>query len=88
MSIFDLSPEEFAALSMLLGFSLLPGLTTDQQNSLGNFLMGVGQVLETAAAQQAVSKDNRSDERMDALEVHLNHLEKRLAALEKTAEQT
>ena len=28
MSLFDLSPEEFTALSVLIGFALLPGLTT------------------------------------------------------------
>ena len=56
MSIFELSPKEFTALSTLIGFALLSGLTPNQQNALGNFLMGIGQVLETASAQQAVQE--------------------------------
>ena len=80
MSLFELSPEEFALLSTVIGFLLLPGLNTNQQNSLGNFLMGVGQVLETAAAQQAVVSPNGQS--TDAL-AQLNRLEQRLAAIEQ-----
>ena len=81
MSLLDLSPEEFSALSVLIGFALLPGLTANQQNSLGNFLMGVGQVLETAAAQQAVTDDKRSNQ-ISELQAQIKRLEARLAALE------
>ena len=81
MSLLDLSPEEFSALSVLIGFALLPGLTANQQNSLGNFLMGVGQVLETAAAQQAVIDDKRSNQ-ISELQAQIKRLEARLAALE------
>jgi len=81
VSLLDLSPEEFSALSVLIGFALLPGLTANQQNSLGNFLMGVGQVLETAAAQQAVIDDKRSNQ-ISELQAQIKRLEARLAALE------
>jgi len=81
VSLLDLSPEEFSALSVLIGFALLPGLTANQQNSLGNFLMGVGQVLETAAAQQAVTDDKRSNQ-ISELQAQIKRLEARLAALE------
>ena len=81
VSLFDLSPEEFTALSVLIGLALLPGLTPDQQNSLGNFLMGVGQVLETAAAQQAVA-DDKCPDRVSELQDQIKLLEARLAALE------
>lgn len=77
MSIFELSPTEFAAFSTLVGFALLPGLNANQQNALGNFLMGVGQVLETAAAQQALSPAPSDDTR------RIRQLEERLAALEE-----
>ena len=83
MSIFELSPKEFTALSTLIGFALLSGLTPNQQNALGNFLMGIGQVLETASAQQAVSTPSSTpnnaseqirllEERLALLEQHLN----------------
>ena len=87
MSLLDLSPEEFSALSVLIGFALLPGLTANQQNSLGNFLMGVGQVLETAAAQQAVTDDKRSNQ-ISELQAQIKRLEARLAALEGQPDDT
>jgi len=87
VSLLDLSPEEFSALSVLIGFALLPGLTANQQNSLGNFLMGVGQVLETAAAQQAVTDDKRSNQ-ISELQAQIKRLEARLAALEGQPDDT
>ena len=85
MSLFDLSPEEFAALSALVGLALLPGLTAGQQNSLGNFLMGIGQMLESAAAQQAVAAAAQPNQ-IDELQSRIMRLEERLAALEKGLE--
>lgn len=87
MSLFDLTPAEFTALSVLLGFALLPGLNANQQNSLGNFLMAIGQVLETAAAQSAVApgpdqSGGTDDTQAAALQNRLAQLEARLAALE------
>lgn len=86
MSLFDLTPAEFTALSVLLGFALLPGLNANQQNSLGNFLMAIGQVLETAAAQSAVApgpdQSGTDDTQAAALQSRLAQLEARLAALE------
>jgi hypothetical protein len=82
VTLFDLSPKEFAALSALLGLSLLPSLTTTQQNSLGNFLMGIGQMLESAAAQQAVTASAQPN-RIDELQHQIKCLEERLDALEK-----
>ena len=84
MSIFDLSPEEFTALSVLVGFALLPGLNANQQNALGNFLMAIGQVLETAAAQSAVTAaaapapDETTQARLARLEERLRSLEEQL----------
>lgn len=80
MSIFELSPKEFTALSVLIGFCLMNGLDADRQNSLGNFFMGIGQILETAAAQQAIGPQN-GPENISAQQ--LKQLEERLAALEQ-----
>ena len=80
LSIFELSPKEFTALSVLIGLALLPHLTADQQNAFGNFLMGIGQVLETASAQQAVVTPNGQTTETST---QLKQLEQRLAALEQ-----
>ena len=85
MSVFELSPKEFTALSVLLGFALLNGLDANRQNALGNFLMGIGQVLETAAAQQAVAA--QSQPQQAALSAQMKELETRLAALEQHLNQ-
>ena len=82
MSIFELSSKEFAALSTLIGFALLPGLSANQQNALGNFLMGIGQVLETAAAQQAITQPNQTSRTALSAE-QIKQLEERLSALEQ-----
>ena len=85
MSVFELSPKEFTALSVLLGFALLNGLDANRQNALGNFLMGIGQVLETAAAQQAVAAQSQPTQA--ALSAQMKELETRLAALEQHLSQ-
>lgn len=85
MSVFELSPKEFTALSVLLGFALLNRLDANRQNALGNFLMGIGQVLETAAAQQAVAA--QSQPQQAALSAQMKELETRLAALEQHLNQ-
>jgi len=51
---FSLPPKQFALLSALIGIILIDGLDSDQQNSLGNFLVSVGQVILVSAAQSAL----------------------------------
>lgn len=62
---FSLPPAQFALLSALLGILLTESLDLDQQNSLGNFIVGVGQSLLVAAAQgQALQSDDQQDQQM------------------------
>jgi hypothetical protein len=49
--LFSLPPKQFALLSSLIGIFLIDNLDTNQLNSLGNFIINVGQVILTAAAQ-------------------------------------
>lgn len=48
---FGLPAELMTALATVIGFALLGDLTPAQQNSLGNFLMLISQVMETNATQ-------------------------------------
>ncbi len=49
--LFSLSAFEFNLLASIIGFAITPTLTTNEQNSLGNFFALVGQILMTANAQ-------------------------------------
>ena len=46
-----MNPTAFTILAIIVGFLLIDHLSANAQNSLGNFLMLVGQVLETSANQ-------------------------------------
>jgi len=56
---FSAGGNEFALLSSLIGIVLTKDLTIDEQNSLGNFLVGIGQTMMTAAAQNQVIIDEQ-----------------------------
>ncbi|WP_042317119.1 hypothetical protein, partial [Desulfofarcimen acetoxidans] len=49
--LLSLPPQQFTLLSALIGILLINYLNINEQNSLGNFLVGIGQTLLTAAAQ-------------------------------------
>lgn len=49
--LFSLNAYEFTLIPTIIGFILGPTLTTNQQNSLGNFFDMLGQVLMTMNAQ-------------------------------------
>lgn len=78
MSFFDLPPRTLTILAVVLGFLMIDDLTAAEQNSLGNFLILVGQVLETNASQLAVVEGNQSNTRLQTLEKKVQALEQRL----------
>ena len=78
MSFFDLPPRTLTILAVVLGFLMIDDLTAAEQNSLGNFLILVGQVLETNASQLAVVEENQSNTRLQTLEKKVQALEQRL----------
>ena len=83
MRLLDLSAGELTALSILAGFALARGLDVNQQNSLGNFLMSVGQTLEAIAAQQTLLDGNAPSPGVAALadlKRRLEQLEARLGS--------
>ena len=55
--LFNLPPRQFSLLSSIIGLMLTEGLDINQQNSLGNFLVNIGQNMTTAAAQQQLLED-------------------------------
>jgi hypothetical protein len=49
--LFSLPPKQFVLLSSLIGVLLTENLDLNEQNSLGNFIVNVGQSILIAAAQ-------------------------------------
>ena len=79
----NLSPLEFGTIGCLIGLILSAALTSDELNSLGNFLELVGQVMLTVQAQmetvnpQYTHIDNFNDLKKDLDEKFRNILNKR-----------
>lgn len=92
---FDLPAPLLTAVGTVLGFALLGGLDYNQQNSLGNWLMLIAQILETSSAQGQLLAANQQSAspqspeiaaRLDALERQLKTLQSRLDGLRETGE--
>lgn len=85
-SFFSLPPQLMTALGTVLGFALLGDLDGDQQNSLGNFLMLIAQIMETNATQLQLLEDLRSARQSAAqsaqLQQQLEEIRRRLDRLE------
>ena len=88
---FDLPAPLLTAIGTVLGSALLGKLDYNQQNSLGNWLMLIAQILETNSAQaQLLAADQSKNAqatggatlRLEALERQLQELQRRLDALE------
>ncbi len=54
-----LSPIEFTTLGCIIGVILTTSLTNNEQNSVGNFLELVGQVILTAQAQEVLVQNQK-----------------------------
>jgi len=59
VNFFSMTGNEFALLSASLGVLLTKNLTADEQNSLGNFFLSVGQSLLTSAAQDQLKSSEK-----------------------------
>lgn len=69
------------ALGTLLGFAFLDDLTADQQNSLGNFLMLIAQVLETNASQKQLLEDLAQTNQISQMQQELAALRQEMESL-------
>ncbi|MCX7920603.1 MAG: hypothetical protein N3B21_01055 [Clostridia bacterium] len=78
---FSLPPKQFSLLSSLLGILLIDNLDLNRQNSLGNFIVNVGQAILTAAAQGQSLQSNSSQN--DHIRQQIQMLKKQICALEQ-----
>lgn len=56
----NVDPKSFTLSAFIIGFALTDDLTANEQNSVGNWLILVGQVLEANSAQQQVIEERIS----------------------------
>lgn len=75
MGFFDLPPRTMTIIAVILGYLMIDDLTPAEQNSLGNFLILIGQVLETNSAQAQVIANREASKRMDDFESRIKRLE-------------
>lgn len=82
--IFSLSPQQFSLLASAIGVAMTHGLNLNEQNSIGNFIVSVGQSILTAAAagagQSKVKEDGQQNQR---IQKQLQTLKSQLASLEE-----
>lgn len=78
---FSLPPRQFSLLSSIIGILLIDNLELDQQNSLGNFIVSIGQAILTAAA-QGQSLKSRSQQN-DYVRQQIQMLKSQISALEQ-----
>lgn len=58
--ILNLPAKQYTLVSTIIGFALIDDLTALEQNTLGNFLMLIGQILETNSAQEQLLQNKIS----------------------------
>lgn len=80
---FALPSELMSAIATVIGFALLGDLTADEQDSLGNFLMLIGQILETVSAQKQLLDDLAQAKKIDQLACTVESLQKQVAELQQ-----
>ncbi|NLY74260.1 MAG: hypothetical protein GX075_03050 [Firmicutes bacterium] len=64
MSFFSIPPGPFTILANLIGVAFAKNLNSDQQNSLGNFLLSIGQSIATYGAQQSLQQSQADNEQI------------------------
>lgn len=84
----NISPKVFTLSATAIGYLLLDELNQTEQNAIGNWLMLIGQILETNAAYQVHQTTNTNqsydiNSTINALKKTLNTIEKELQDIKK-----
>ena len=83
MSLPNIPPKLFTLSAVALGYLLIDGLTANEQNALGNWLMLTAQVLCTNALYKQVEAERRNGPN----NINIETLEKMIYALKKELEE-
>lgn len=71
--LLQLSPFEVATLGCLLGLVLIPPLNAKEQNSVGNFLELIGQVLLSSSSQDSVINPSLDEKTFNTYKKSINN---------------
>jgi len=66
LNFFKMSDKEIILLSAEIAILLIENLNVDEQNTLGNFLMSVGQDIILGAGQTAIRENNKNNNKTDS----------------------
>ncbi|MCG8502213.1 MAG: hypothetical protein MJB12_17650 [Firmicutes bacterium] len=84
MSFFDIPPNTFGILAGLLGVAIANNLDLNEQNSLGNFIESVGQIILTVNAQAQLQQDEQEKQKQNQyLQLQIDLLKKQIELLEE-----
>jgi len=64
----NINPEEYTLSAVIVAYLLKDNFNANELNSLGNWFMLVGQVLETIAAQLQVVQQNNKNNAVDNMQ--------------------
>lgn len=81
-------PEQFTILATLIGVILSQDLTAEEQNSVGNFIVSIGQSMLTLVAQAANQKSLQAQQdQNEYLKQQLHSLTEQIKILQKQVER-
>ena len=63
LDFFNMSDKDIILLSAVLAVAIADGLTDDELNTLGNFIMCIGQDLVSAAAQKGIVESKETQKK-------------------------
>jgi len=87
--IYSFNGYEFTLVATLIAFLIAPGMSINEQNTLGNFFEQIGQTLLTIAAQNQTVKHKKkqistlSDDGIDDLREEIHKIKQELYQLRK-----
>lgn len=83
MNLSNINPKEFTISACIIGYLLIDNFNANEQNAIGNWLMLVGQVLETNASQLQVIQGNNQNNNVNNQNNDIENIKKAIEIINK-----
>ena len=83
----NIDPHTFSIIAVVVGYASVGSYTVNEQNSIGNWLILVGQYILTHAAQQQLIEGRKAQSKQNDIELIIDALNKMKEELEKIKQQ-
>lgn len=83
----NIDPHTFSIIAVVVGYASVGSYTVNEQNSIGNWLILVGQYMLTHAAQQQLIEGRKAQNKQNDIELIIDALNKMKDELEKIKQQ-